>query len=223
VGIKSVAEINFDNKVLKKEKTMKSVIIVLTMLISAVFISSCGKDENSTKQTEVLSPEKFKAVITGELETEIEFDENKIVTAGDLLSDYSYEYLSITGTNNDPFIVLNFYPPDDHPHSDDVISIQIKSKEPKPWTRDHQYTTVYFAQLQYVEEYAIVSYWDDSEERDYISFNRPESMSGKVKVWREGKLLKGEVQRLGLQSHNNRLIYLTLNFEIRPEDDDLTD
>jgi len=49
-------------------------------------------------------------------------------------------------------------------------------------------------------------------------------MSGKVKLWRDGKLLKGEIaQRIGLQSHDNQLMYITLNFELRPEDDDLTD
>ena len=104
-----------------------------------------------------------------------------------------------------------------------MISVQIKANAPKPWTRDKQYTTVYFAQLQYVEEYAIVSYWDESERRDYISYNRPESMSGKVKLWREGKLLKGEIRSLGLQSRDNRLIYLTLDFELRPGDDGLSD
>lgn len=168
-------------------------------------------------------PEKFKAIITGELKTEIEYDENKVVAVGDLLSDYSGEYLVITAINQDVNMSIDFYPPDDHPFSDDVISIQIKSDTPKPWTREKQYTTVFYAQLQYVEEYAIVSYWDDSERRDYVSYNRPESMSGKVKVWREDKLLKGEIRRLGLQSADNRLIYLTLDFEIRPEDDDLTD
>ena len=48
-------------------------------------------------------------------------------------------------------------------------------------------------------------------------------MSKKVKLWREGKLLKGEIIGMGLQSRDNRLIYLTMNFEIRPEDDGLTD
>jgi hypothetical protein len=48
-------------------------------------------------------------------------------------------------------------------------------------------------------------------------------MSGKVKLWREGKLLKGEIRSLGLQSRDNRLIYLTLDFELRPGDDGLSD
>jgi hypothetical protein len=48
-------------------------------------------------------------------------------------------------------------------------------------------------------------------------------MGGKVKLWREGKLLKGEIKSLGLMSRDFRLIYLTINFELRPEDDDLTD
>ena len=188
----------------------------------ALFMMSCEKDKDNNK-SDVINPETYKALITGEIKTEIEFDEQKIVAAGDFLKDYSSKYLSFTATNNDPFIVINFYPPDDHPYSDDVISIQIKAKEPKPWTRDGKYTTVYFAQLQYVEEYAIVSYWDTSEERDYVSYNRPESMSKKVKIWRDGKLLKGEIERMGLQSRDNKLIYLTMNFEIRPGDENLTD
>lgn len=200
---------------------MKTQVFIIGFLVTALAMMSCKKDDNN--KSDVINPEKFKAVITGAIETEIEFDEQKIVTAGDLLSDYSSEYLSFTATDNDPFIVINFYPPDDHPNKDDRISIQIKAKAIKPWTRDASYTTVYFAQLQYVEEYAIVNYWDDSEERDYISFNRPESMSKKVKIWREGKLLKGEVERMGLQSHDNRLIYVSLNFEIRPGDDGLSD
>ncbi len=202
--------------------TMKTPTFIIGLFFAALFMMSCEKDKDNNK-SEVINPEKFKAVITGELKTEIEYDEQKIVTAGDLLSDYSSAYLAITGTNNDPFIVINFYPHDNHPYSDDVISIQIKASTLKPWTRNNLYTTVYFAQLQFVEEYAIVSYWDDSERRDYISFNRPESMSKNVKLWREGKLLKGEVLRIGLQSHDNRLIYLTLNFELRPGDDGLTD
>lgn len=203
---------------------MKPLTFISVLSFAALFMLSCEKDNNNNK-SDVINPEKFKAKIAiGSNITEIEYDESKIVAAGNLLSDYSYEYLAITGTNNDPFIVINLYPPDDHPNSGDVISIQIKANAPKPWTRDKQYTTVYFAQLQYVEEYAIVSYWDDSEGRDYISYNRPESMSGKVKLWREGKLLKGEItQRIGLQSHDNHLIYITLEFELRPEDDDLTD
>lgn len=49
-------------------------------------------------------------------------------------------------------------------------------------------------------------------------------MSSKVKLWREGKLLKGEIAlRIGLQSRDNYLIYITMNFELRPEDDGLTD
>jgi len=202
--------------------TMKKMTLIFGLLFAALFMISCEKDKNNNKSG-VLFPEKFTAIITGELKTEIEYDENKVIAAGNLMSDYSGEYLVITGTNNDPNIVINFYPPDDHPFSDDVISIQIKSKDPKPWARDKSYTTVYIAQHPYVDEYAIVSYWDESERRDYISSIRPESMGGKVKLWREGKLLKGEIKSLGLMSRDFRLIYLTINFELRPEDDDLTD
>ncbi|MDD2528570.1 MAG: hypothetical protein PHW35_12685 [Lentimicrobiaceae bacterium] len=202
---------------------MKTQILIIGLVITSLFMMSCEKDKSNNK-SDVINPEKFKAVITGEIETEIEFDEQKIVAAGDLLSDNSSAYLSFTATDNDPFIVLNFYPPDDHPNKDDRISIQIKAKDVKPWTKNGTYNTVYFAQLQYVEEYAIVSYWDESERRDYISFNRPESMSRNVKVWREGSLFKGEMaERIGLQSHDNRLIYIILNFELRPGDDGLTD
>jgi hypothetical protein len=204
---------------------MKSKIAFIAMLSAAVFMTGCGKDDNGSDQTSVLYPEKFKASITiGTETTEIEFDEDKLVTAGNILTDYAESYLAITSSNLDTDMTINFYPPDNHPLKDDVISIMISTAELKPWTRDKTYTTVFYAQHPYVEEYAVVSYWDASESRDYLSSNRPESMSSKVKLWREGKLLKGEIAaRIGLQSYDNRLIYITLNFELRPEDDDLTD
>jgi hypothetical protein len=206
---------------------MKSKITLITMLIAAVFFTSCGKDDDGTKQTSVLNPEKFKAKITygtGTEFDEIEFDEGKLVTAGNILTDDSDSYIMITATNLDASMTINFYPPDNSPLKDDVISITIYTQQLKPWTRDKTYTTVYVAQHPYVEEYAVVSYWDGSEERDFLSSNRPESMSGKVKLWREGKMLKGEIAtRIGLQSYDNRLVYITMEFELRPEDDGLTD
>lgn len=202
---------------------MKTPTFITGLFFAALFMMSCEKDSNNNK-AEVVNPEKYKAIITiGTIETIFEYDEEKVVAAGDLLSDNSSAYLSFTATQHDPFIVINFYPPDDHPNKEDRIAIQIKASETKPWTRDKEYTTVYFAQLQYVEEYAIVNYWDESERRDYISYNRPESMSKKVKIWREGKLLKGKIERMGLQSRDNKLLYITLDFEIRPGDDGLTD
>ncbi len=206
---------------------MKSKINIILILFAAVFITSCGKDDDGTNQTSVLNPEKFKAKIwvgSGTETTEIEFDEGKLVTAGNILTDDSDSYIMITATNLDASMTINFYPPDNSPLKDDVISIMIYTQQLKPWTRDKTYTTVYVAQHPYVEEYAVVSYWDGSEERDFLSSNRPESMSGKVKLWREGKMLKGEIAtRIGLQSYDNRLVYITMEFELRTEDDGLTD
>ena len=202
---------------------MKTQILIIGLFITSLFMVSCEKDKDNNK-SEVINPEKFKAVITGEINTEIEFDEQKYVAAGDFMRFSSSEYLSFTAVNSDPLMVLNFFPPDDHPNKDDRISIQIKAEDLKPWTKNDTYNTTYFAQLIYADKYAVVSYWDESERRDYISFNRPESMSRYVKVSREGKLFKGELdQRIGLQSHDNRLIYITLDFEIRPGDDGLSD
>lgn len=202
---------------------MKIPTFIIGLFFTAPFMMSCEKDKSNNK-SDVINPEKFKVVITGDINTEIEFDEQKIIAAGDFMRFSSSEYLSFTAVDSDPLMVLNFFPPDDHPNKDDRISIQIKARDYKPWTRNGTYNTTYFAQLQYAKEYAIVSYWDESERRDYISFNRPESMSRNVKVWREGKLFKGETpQRIGLQSHDNRLIYITLDFEIRPGDDGLSD
>ena len=202
---------------------MKTQILIIGLFITSLFMVSCEKDKDNNK-SEVINPEKFKAVITGEINTEIEFDEQKYVAAGDFMRFSSSEYLSFTAVDSDPLMVLNFFLPDDHPNKDDRISIQIKAKDYKPWTKNGTYNTTYFAQLIYADKYAVVSYWDESERRDYISFNRPESMSRYVKVSREGKLFKGELdQRIGLQSHDNRLIYITLDFEIRPGDDGLSD
>jgi hypothetical protein len=206
---------------------MKSKIAFTAMFLAAVFMTGCGKDDDGTNQSSVLNPEKFKAKITygtGTESTEIEYDEGKLVTAGNILTDDSDSYLAITATNLDAGMTINFYPPDNHPLKDDVISIMIYTQQLKPWARDKTYTTVYVAQHPYVEEYAVVSYWDGSEERDFLSSNRPESMSSKVKLWREGKLLKGEIAaRIGLQSYDNQLIYITIEFELRPEDDGLSD
>lgn len=202
---------------------MKTPILIFGLFLTSLFMMSCEKDKSNNK-SEVINPEKFKITITGDINTEIEFDEQKIVAAGDFMRFNSSEYLSFTAVDSDPLMVLNFFPPDDHPNKDDRISIQIKAKDYKPWTKNDTYNTTYFAQLIYADKYAVVSYWDESERRDYISFNRPESMSKNVKVRREGKLFKGETpQRIGLQSHDNRLIYITLDFEIRPGDDGLSD
>lgn len=199
----------------------------ILILFAAVFITSCGKDDDGTNQTSILNPERFKAKITygtGTEFDEIEFDEGKLVTAGNILTDDSDSYLAITATDLDASMTINFYPPDNSPLKDDVISIMIYTQQLKPWSRDKTYTTVYVAQHPYVEEYAVVSYWDGSEERDFLSSNRPESMSGKVKLWREGKMLKGEIAtRIGLQSYDNRLVYITMEFKLRTEDDGLTD
>ena len=206
---------------------MKSKINIILILFAAVFITSCGKEDDGTNQTSVLNPERFKAKITygtGTEFTEIEYDEDKLVAAGDILTDNAESYLAITSSNLDTDMTINFYPPDNHPLKDDVISIMISTAELRPWTRDKTYTTVFYAQHPYVEEYAVVSYWDASESRDFLSSNRPESMSSKVKLWREGKLLKGEIAaRIGLQSYDNQLIYITMEFELRPEDDGLSD
>lgn len=103
------------------------------MLFAAVFITSCGKDDNGTKQTDVINPEKFTAKITiGNETTEIEYDEDKLVTAGNILTDYSESYLAITSTNLDTDMTINFYPPDNHPLKDDVISIMIVTSQLKP-------------------------------------------------------------------------------------------
>ena len=201
---------------------MKTQTFIIGLFFTALFMVSCEKDKNNNK-SDVINPEKYKAVISGSIETEIEYDEQKFVATGDVLNDYSGKYLSISADNYGSSMTINFYPPDDHPNRGDIISIQIKANAPKPWSRDKEYATVFFAQLQYVEEYAIVSYLDASEEIDYISYNYPESMSKKVKLWREGNLLKGEIRRIGCVSRNNHIVYLTLDFEIRPGDEDLTD
>ena len=201
---------------------MKKTTFILGLLFMVLFMMSCDKDKDNNK-SDVINPEKYKAVIAGSIETEIEYDEQTAVATGGALNGYSREHLSILADNYGNSMIIYIYPPDNHPNKDDIISIQIKANAPKPWSRDKEYATVFFAQLQYVEEYAIVSYWDASEERDYISYNRPESMSKKVKLWREGKLLKGEIRRIGCVSSDNQLIYLTLDFELRPGEDGLTD
>ena len=56
---------------------MKTLTFITGLCFTALFLISCEKDKNNNK-SEVLNPEKFKAVITGELKTEIEYDEQYI-------------------------------------------------------------------------------------------------------------------------------------------------
>jgi hypothetical protein len=115
---------------------MKTPTFNLGLFFAALFMISCEKDSNNNK-SEVINPEKFKAVITfGEINTEIAFDEQKIVASGDFMRFSSSEYLSFTAVDSDPLMVLNFFLPDDHPNKDDRISIQIKAKDLKPWTKN---------------------------------------------------------------------------------------
>jgi hypothetical protein len=58
-----------------------------------------------------------------------------------------------------------------------------------------------------------------------VSFYRFESQNHKIKIWREGKMLKGEIRGLKLAIFNgSRIVTIErLDFELRPEDEDLTD
>lgn len=203
---------------------MKTLKFTLIAFLMAIILISC---EDSNSPTGVLNPEKFSAVVVGDVSTEITFDEDKLVAVagGQDFEDEASSYLAITATNMDASMVINLYPPPNHPRSNDVISIQIKSNAPKPWTRDKEYTTAYINQLQNFEEYAIVNYWNDEDRRDYVSFYRLESQNHKIKIWREGKLLKGEIRGLRLAIFNaSRMVTIErLDFELRTEDDDLTD
>ena len=201
---------------------MKKSTFIIGLFFAALFMMSCEKDKDTNK-SEMMNPEKFKAVITGVIATEIEFDESKIANAGDLLRDYSSDYLSFMDLlDNERLMVIRIHPPDDHPYKDDVISIQIQASKPKPWTRNNEYVTRYYTQSQ-IEDNASVTYIDASEQTYYRSYWSIESSDKKIKIWRVGKLLKGEIIGLGLESQDNKLIHLTLNFEIRPGDDGLTD
>ena len=122
-------------------------------------------------------------------------------------------------------MTINLYPPYDHERSSDVISISIKTKTPRPWARDNEYITAYINQLSNFEEYAIISYWSDEDRRDYVSYYWFESSNDKIKLWREGKLLKGEIIGIKLSTFNgsHTVTLESLVFELRPEDDDLTD
>ncbi len=203
-------------------KTLK--LPLITFFVSFLMISC----EDSNSPTGVLNPEKFTAIIKGEIDTEITYDEDKVVAAAvgnQEFIDEASTYLAITAANSDSFMVINLYPPADHSRSNDVISIQIKSNSPKPWTRDKEYTTPYINQLQNFEEYAIVSYWNDEERRDYVSYYRFQSSNDKVKLWREGRMLKGVIIGHTMANFNGSrfLTIERLDFELRPEDDGLTD
>ncbi|WP_158856442.1 hypothetical protein [Lunatibacter salilacus] len=204
---------------------MKTLKLPMIAFLMSILLVSC-EDDNSP--TGVLNPEKFTAVITGDVNTEITYDEDKFVAVAGGNQDFEEEastYLAITAGNSDASMVINLYPPADHPRSNDVLSISIKTNASKPWTKDKEYTTAYINQLQNFEEYAIVSYWSDEDRRDYVSFYRFESSNGKVKLWREGRLLKGSIRVLKLATFNGsrNVTIERLDFEMRPEDDDLID
>ncbi|WP_373522817.1 hypothetical protein [Aquiflexum sp.] len=202
---------------------MKTLKLTLITFLLSILLISC---EDSNSPTGVINPEKFTAVVVGDVSTEITFDEDKLmaVAGGADFEDESNSYLAIT-PSGESSMVINLYPPDNHPRSNDVISITIKTITPKPWTRDKEYTTAYINQLQNFEEYAIVSYWNDEDRRDYVSYYRFESSNDKIKLWREGRLLKGSIRVLQLTNFNgSRMVTIErLDFELRPEDDDLTD
>lgn len=198
---------------------------VLSLFLICSICIACDKDEPNPT---IKDPEKFEAVFSGDLKGEMVYDESKYVgvsAANSPLTDDFDSYVAITGVQMDPVITINFYPPDDHPRSSDVISITIKSKDPKPWALDKEYRTPYINQLLNYPDHAIVSYWNGEDRVDYISFYTFENTNSIVKVWREGGLLKGEIKALKLYNFNgNRRLNLErLVFQVRPEDDDLKD
>jgi hypothetical protein len=204
---------------------MKTLKLILFSILMAGLLVSC---EDRNTPVGVMYPEKFIAIISGNINTEIIYDEDKIVAASSgeqHLKDEASTYLAITATNQDPTMTIDLYPPPDHPRSNDIISILIKTTSPRPWARDKEYTTPYINQLSNFEEYAIVSYWSDEDRRDYVSFYRLDSNNKKIKIWREGKLLKGEIGNLRLATFNgsHTISLERLEFELRPEDDGLTD
>lgn len=86
---------------------MKTPILIFGLFLTSLFMMSCEKDKSNNK-SEVINPEKFKITITGDINTEIEFDEQKIVAAGDFTRFTTSEYLSFTAVDSDPLMVLNF-------------------------------------------------------------------------------------------------------------------
>ena len=121
-------------------------------------------------------------------------------------------------------MTLNFYPPDDNPRAGDVLSVTIKAPEVKPWTQSNEYITAYINQLQQYDSYAIVSYWNDVEERDYVSYYRFENTSNSVLIETDGDMLTGEVTNMTLATFNgsHQITIRDFTFRMRPGDEGWT-
>ncbi|MCC5930888.1 MAG: hypothetical protein JJU28_16710 [Cyclobacteriaceae bacterium] len=196
----------------------------LFTIVIFIFSTACSEEDGST--TLGSNFEMFELKTSGDINTEITYDERKYSAAGTsaFLKDFE-TYLSITGTNNDPIITIVLYPPPGHERENDVLGITIRSDEPKPWTLNKSFKTAYIQQLAFDTNHAIISYWDGELERDYISFYRLENSNSNVILKREGVLLKGSISgTIALATFNGRLVRLEkLEFQIRPADDDLSD
>lgn len=194
----------------------------LLLLLISVVAFSCQKDDDM----EPFDYEYFSVDITGDVSGNIVYDESKYVgTEGEtLLTDDFDTYLMVTATEFDRTMTLNFYPPDDNPRAGDVLSVTIKAPELKPWTQSNEYITAYINQLQQYDDYAIVSYWNDAEERDYVSYYRFENTSNSVIIETDGDMLTGEVASMTLATFNgsHQITINDFTFRMRPGDEGWT-
>ncbi|WP_144607162.1 hypothetical protein [Algoriphagus algorifonticola] len=193
---------------------------IILVLLTVLTFSCKDKDD-----TEPFNYEYFSVDITGDISGKIVYDESKYVgTEGEsILTDDFDTYLMITATEFDRIMTLNFYPPDDNPRAGDVLSVTIRGKELKPWTQSEQYTTAHISQLQQYDGYAIVSYWNEAEQRDYVSYYRFENTSNAVTINTDGDMLTGEVTGLRLETFNgSHFIRIdNFSFRMRPGDEGL--
>lgn len=191
----------------------------LLLLFISFLAFSCQKEDD----VQPFDYEYFSVDITGDISGKIVYDESKYVgTEGEsLLTDDFDTYLMITASEFDRIMTLNFYPPDDNPRAGDVLSVTIRGKELKPWTQSDQYTTAYINQLQQYDGYAIVSYWNEAEQRDYVSYYRFENTSNSVKIETDGDMLTGEVKSMTLATFNgsHQITIRDFTFRMRPGDE----
>lgn len=207
---------------------MKTKLLAGALLLILLQVLGCKKDFVN-KSGNLPDPEQYELKANNNDPTfTYSYDESKYVgasTGGNNEDDFDTYLDLIPGGRSSNTMTVILYPPPGHARTGDALAITIKSEKYDPWTFDNNYNTTYIAQIPYTSRYAQVSYWDDANEIDYISSNRPENMSKQVILKRIGNLLHGEIKSLTLvdNSGNRSFTINDLRFQVRPSDNPLID
>lgn len=200
--------------------------LISTLLIMMIFLA-CSKDESQNQTNNENYPyEKYELVLTGDFVDEYSFDESLYVAVGGELDPIYETYLDVVpNQSNGTDMLITLYPPPGHPLENNFIGITIRSEDPQPWSLDKAYIPSHHSAIPYINEYAIVEYWDDDNSKSYVSRYIFQASETKVKLTREGDLLHGELMGCKLTTFNGQgqVTIQSLQFRLRPSDSDLID